>query len=225
MPAHPMAIGDFMGDLPTWLAVVVAALGGGVAYLEYRRANRWKRSEFVAAQMEKFFSDPKIAMALTLVDYSRIKLRPDGAPAGRGKQGILFTDEVLCEALRDHREFANETECFSDDQTLARAAFDALLSGLDTFDHFIETKLVTVNDLRPYLSYWINVLANPATEWKDPRFYQRLQDFICAYGYTGVAKLFARFGNKKPSESTSHRELVARAKERRSEHAAPPAQR
>ena len=52
---------------------VVAFLGAAVAFLigllQYRKAQRWKRSEWLATEMQAFFADPVVKAALYMIDW------------------------------------------------------------------------------------------------------------------------------------------------------------
>ena len=69
------------GDVPTWLGVVGAVIVFILGRAEYRISQQWKRSECLAAEVDRFFAQPKVATALLLIDYSAIRLEPDGSRA------------------------------------------------------------------------------------------------------------------------------------------------
>ena len=60
-------------DTGNW--ITLAAMSGGlIAFLagltQYRRAQRWKRAEFVAGEMKEFKADPWVRNALLLLDWN-----------------------------------------------------------------------------------------------------------------------------------------------------------
>jgi hypothetical protein len=184
------------GDVPTWLGIV----GGVIIFLlgraEYRIAQQWKRSEFLAAEVDRFFAQPRVATALLLVDYSAIRLEPDGRRAGQPTAATLvLTDTVMTSALRVHTDFKNDTEEFGPEEMLAREAFDELLTGFERFDHHIQIGLIEIDDVKVYLGYWVEKFVDPRSEWKPPEFYAALARFVSAYHYVGAARLFKAFGH------------------------------
>jgi hypothetical protein len=53
--------------------------------------------------------------------------------------------------------------------------------------------VIRVEDLYPYLRYWIDVMTNPSRKWKDESFYAAMDRFIQEYRYDGVAQLVRDF--------------------------------
>jgi hypothetical protein len=188
------------GDVPTWLGI----LGGVILFLlgraEYRTSQQWKRSEFLAAEVDRFFAQPRVATALLLVDYSAIRLDPEGRRARQPTADTLvLTDSVITSALRIHTDFKNDTEEFGPEEMMAREAFDELLTGFERFAHHIQIGLIEIDDAKVYLGYWVEKLVDPRSEWKPPDFYAALARFARAYQYAGAARLFAAFGHPLPA--------------------------
>jgi len=181
---------QFWDDAPTWIGVAAAVAAFVVGLWQYRTAQQWKRAEFVAAEMKAFFADAQVATALILIDYSEIKLDPSGRIS---KTGRRFDDAMVISALAVHTKFAGEIEKFGEEEMQARLAFDALLTGLERFDHYVRAGLIEIDDLKVYLDYWIDKMGNPAKGWKAAAFYDALADFVNGYGYSGVAHLFLAF--------------------------------
>ena len=61
----------------------IALLGGAVAFVaalwQYRIAQRWKRAEWIAAEMRAFLDDPWVRVTCTLIDWGarKVRLPPD----------------------------------------------------------------------------------------------------------------------------------------------------
>src|SRR5262245_3687966 len=158
---------EFWGDIPTWLGVGVALWTIVRGLREYTTAQDWKRAEFLASEVDRFFSTRGVATALLLIDYSRIRLAPDGTRARRDDaRAHTYTDLSIISALRVHTDFADETEQFDEHEMLVRQAFDDLLTGLERFAHHVEVQLISADDLKTYLAYWLEKLASEQTKWK-----------------------------------------------------------
>ena len=186
-------------DVPAWVG-----LGGGIVafYLgrrEYRNAQQWKRSEFLASEVDRFFAQPRVATALLLIDYSEIRLEADGRRANTATPSShVLTDAMMTTALRVHTQFKNDTESFNPPEMLAREAFDEILTGFERFDHHIKIGLIDVADAKVYLGYWVERLADPRSEWKPLEFYVALARFVKVYQYRGAAHLFRKFRHPLP---------------------------
>lgn len=63
------------GWTPDDLLKAATLLGAAVAFviglIQYRRAQQWKRAEWVAQEMKGVFSDPLVQAALTMIDWGQ----------------------------------------------------------------------------------------------------------------------------------------------------------
>jgi hypothetical protein len=179
--------------LGTAAAAFVAFLAGLV---QYRHAQRWKRSELVAKEVKEFKSDPAVRNALFMLDWNEgyVELFPqEPDPA---KRSALVTDALLGHALaplpdkaaaRLHDEFKRE-------EVAIRAAFDELFDALERFEYFIQAGLVSRREFDPYLRYWVDLLGDRSGRRKPPAVLDALWAYIDFYSYSGVQKLLRRYG-------------------------------
>jgi hypothetical protein len=189
-----------LSDLATWIGLAVGIVTAYFGLREYRTAQQWKRAEFLAAEVDKFFATPGVATALLLIDYSRIRLGPDGKRASSKATGsFVATDAMIIDALRIHTEFVDETEAFNEQETIVRFAFDELLTGFERFAHHVENSLVSLEDLKTYVGYWVEKLADPRSKWKPVEFYVAVARFVDAYQYKGAKRLFRQMGHPLPA--------------------------
>ena len=93
------------------LASIGAYFGALAAFsiglLQYRRADYWKRCEFLAREMKEYFADPKVGLTMTMIDWGvrRIKLfeATNSKDSSVQDSGIRRVDRALqCAALRPH---------------------------------------------------------------------------------------------------------------------------
>ena len=157
------------------LALIGAIVGFLVGLFQYRRAQRWKKAEFLANEMKYFFATPRVQRALILIDWGsrRFQLLESGAA---NTPQTLVTRKMQALGLRPHvllGPAASDDEVFVIEGTIARKGFtveeaairdcyDAFLDGLEQFSSYVKTSLVDINSLRPYLGYWIAEIASPA---------------------------------------------------------------
>lgn len=191
-------------DVVTMIVAVIGVVFGLITLrqglAQRHTEQQWKRAEFVAKEIKELFSIPQVQTAMWLIDYSALFLNQDGTRRRSQGSAWRITDEVMISSLCDHRTFKDDTESFNDQEMLCREAFDAWLTGLETLYHYVETDLVSIDDLRPHLRYWIKKMCVPDPQWKDLAFYPALAKFIHSYEYEGVVKLCKRFGHEIPQE-------------------------
>jgi hypothetical protein len=167
--------------------LIGAAVAFVVGLMQYRRAQQWKRAEWVAQEMKALFGDPIVQAALLMIEWSgrRIALYPDRQ--AEADRYVRLTNESVADALMIHTERADRP--FTDVEADVRAAFDRFLDGLERFHSYVETGLVELSDLRPYLKYWAAALRQPRD--KGHRL-ARLTAYMRAYGYEGALDLLER---------------------------------
>ena len=95
---------------------------------------------------------------------------------------------MLTSALKHHDE-----AYFTDEETVIRQTMDEFLFKLGMFQNYIDSKLITKKDVQPYLSYWINLVADKNLKRKDEACFRQLWKFIKYYEYNPVIKLFKSF--------------------------------
>jgi hypothetical protein len=168
-----------VGD-PAWLehskfiVSIIGLLGAAIAFIvglgQYRRAQEWKRAEFLANEIKELLADPKAANAFMMIDWGarRIKLDPNEKPTlvtyrMQSKALLPHTfaqggGDVVIESSNASIEEAN-LRSFRPDEALIRDCYDALLDRLDRLGSYLETGLLSASDMRPYLGYYIDELA------------------------------------------------------------------
>lgn len=176
------------------IALFGAAVAFVVGLLQYRKSQRWKRSEWVAQEMDGFFKDPVVRSALCMIDWGarRLELYPNREKPE--ERFVVVTDDRMARALEFHE---NRPEGFTEDEAAIRDAFDHLLDRLERIHSFVEAGLVTVADVSPYLRYWAeHILAARTDDPKVQRLVQ-LRRFIDRYSFSGVAILFDRLAGRR----------------------------
>lgn len=78
-------------------------------------------------------------------------------------------------------------------ETKIRDSYDVFLDYLQRFGHFIEAGLVSSDELRPYLSYWLESIAYGDAQ-EDNEWRCALLSYINYYKFSGVVRLFGEYG-------------------------------
>ncbi len=121
------------------------------------------------------------------------------------KQHVIVTDEMVSQALMHHADHQDRFGNFTDAEAAIRDAFDGFLGGLDRFETFIVARLVEIEDVAPYLDYWLEHLSIKDASDDEQRLVA-LNNYIEVYGFDGVTNLIARYKEyKTPNTGCSRR--------------------
>jgi hypothetical protein len=217
----------FWGLATQWLiglALLIAARAGTLAVFRYSRHCQWQRLNWLQSQIQDFQSQPEVERVLEILDYEEYRLFDLTLPNGRE---IRFeaSDERMKRALRSHDQMVKTRSGLNqirqvrtqpgkmDDQTAQvfdryiseefpielalRDWFDHFLTGLEKFETLIEAGLVSPNDLKPFVIYWIKLISDRQFRREGGSgFYDQLFHYIYWAGYSGVQRLFERYGYK-----------------------------
>lgn len=112
---------------------------------------------------------------------------PAGAPPTAAAESVkaMPADESAAERPASDR--------FEPVEEHLRGAFDRFCDGLERFEHFVESGLVDVSDVRPYLDYWFQVISGQRAQM-DPVARQALVTYMDTYGYRGSLRLIESAG-------------------------------
>jgi len=99
--------------------------------------------------------------------------------------------QIFKSALQYHKFKAADPskDRFTRIEVAIRDNFDCFLSYFERFEHFIEAGLITPEELKPYLRYWIETISDNIED--DVRNF--INHYIERYNYKGTQNLFKRF--------------------------------
>jgi len=166
-------------------ALTVFALG----LYQYAQAQKWKRREFIAAQIKEFEANKDIQIMMTILDWTDRKVYFP-SEAGGDPVELRVDDQVLCSALLPH-EAAGRYDRY---EVLIRDRVDRFLEMLVRLENFVDARLISVDELRPYMHYWIKLIAGQMPGWHSPEVFILLLNYIQRYGFDGAAELIKQFG-------------------------------
>jgi len=187
------------------LALLGAAIAFAIGLWQYTRAQQWKRAEFLANEIKDLQADTRAATALSMIDWESrdFNLRPGDATPTR------VTREMQVRALVPHT-IANPSKQldtqsptaidgaqrrgFSEAEADIRDSFDALLDRLDRLGSYLQTRLLTANDMRPYIGYYVNDIAARTTDPDEALWCVSFLTYVHFYHFEGVVWLFREFG-------------------------------
>lgn len=191
------------------LVALAGILGAVVAFLiglrQYQISQKWKVKEFVANEMKEFFEDWRVRNALLLIDWGSRQLKLEAPSESSNEPFKRVTRAIQISSLRPHTMLGEEgaadaaaTEedysSFSILEAQIRDTYDCLLDYFERFSGFLESDLVPVDELRPYLQYWIDDIAATKGKEEDLLWTLALFTYIQFYRFTGTVRLFSEFG-------------------------------
>lgn len=167
--------------------LAVAALGAAAGLGQYRKAQRWKRNEFVASEVTHFTSDPLCRNAMLMLDWGSrpIDLFPHEPDLQR--RFVRIDRPLLQTALLTHDQIGRR---YTDAEAAIRDCFDGYFGYLDRFHQFVEAGLISVGDVRPYLEYWMITIDREL----DPVMQERIKDYVTYYRFNGAQSLLTKLG-------------------------------
>ncbi|HIK45395.1 MAG TPA: lipase family protein [Leptolyngbyaceae cyanobacterium M65_K2018_010] len=208
------------------LGLMAAALIG-LAWLRLcREQRRWRRVELARAEAKAFREREPIRNVLDILDYEEYRTFYIPHPKDGRLLSFKPNDHRLQRALRSHQQMVKMrsgldeikrlaadpqhpispktlelVERYDDEEFLIeitlRDWFDSFLGGLEYFEILIESNLVTAEELKPFIIYWIRLIGDRRYRRKGGSgFYDQLFHYIHWAGYGRVQNLFERYGFK-----------------------------
>jgi len=202
---------------------LVAAI---IAVRTFRRTEKWKRAEFLAREMKEFFDNPRVRTALTLIDWSsrNVPLLDQSAPEFVTREDqcralvphVLPNEPVVSDIERSSKDIGSSKVPFSIKEAAIRDCFDAFLDGLERFSNYVQTGLVDISALRPYLGYWIDDIYSytPDMDEADAEWSAILLTYIQFYNYSGVQWLFEAFNQSIDPSKARYKEFLTRMRDK-----------
>jgi hypothetical protein len=202
-------------------ALLGASIAFGVGLLQYRRAQRWKRAEFLANEMKDFLATPRVQKALLLIDWGcrEIQLLEDRPT---DESWVTVTRQMQTMGLRPHIlldrtgsdsetftvDEAAPGEGFTQSQAAIRDCYDAFLDGLEKFASHAKAGLIDLPSLRPYIGYWVDDISSPTDNVEDAAWCAALLTYVSFYRFEDVLWLFDRFGSSIRPSSTVYNSFL-----------------
>lgn len=175
-------------------AVALTALAFGL--YQYYIAQKWKRAEFAAAQLQLLSSDEELDLCCKLLDWSgRVSAVPVKYQALTDARTFDHDWRVMKEAMLPEEDSARADWDWDWDwqHMMYRDMFDRFFSYLERIDHYISIDLISAGDVAS-LRYWIEQLERPRFLPENEQ--SLFRTFVTRYGYSGVSNLSKRFAGR-----------------------------
>ncbi|PZU99001.1 MAG: hypothetical protein DCF32_19140 [Leptolyngbya sp.] len=191
----------------------------------YQQQRRWQRVKLARQEVKAFRERQAVKNVLDILDYEEYRTFYIKHPEDGRLISFEATDHRLRRALRSHDQMVKMRSGLDEIKRLAsqsnaiapktlelvqrydseefiieitlRDWFDSFLGGLEYFEIMIESGLVTTEEIKPFIIYWINLIGDRRYRRKGGSgFYDKLFHYIYWAGYGRVRNLFERFGFK-----------------------------
>ncbi|MET0389526.1 MAG: hypothetical protein ABW321_26370 [Polyangiales bacterium] len=181
------AIAQMVGGL-------LGLLGLGIGLLQYADAQKWKRSEFAAAQLELLTKDPELELCCKLLDWAgRVSPVPEKYSALTSDKQFVHDWETMKTAMLPE-EATLDVE-WTWQHMMYRDLFDRFFGYLDRINHYISIGLISTRDVAS-LDYWLEQIIAP--RFAPARDRQLFVAFLERYGYDGTLELSRRLVKSRP---------------------------
>lgn len=190
------ALGTSWADRLELLKIGLAVVAFSIGWCQYHKAQVWKRVEFVAAEMTRFFDDEAAKEAMTMLDWRRKRMTLYKYRDANDLEKETVTYAIVARSLGTDPKLN-----YDKIQSAIREVFERFLLFLARFEGFVRTGVVEENDLTPYLDYWLKLLAGNDENSPEVthQVLPQLWDFIHFYGYKDVARFVERYeGSLRP---------------------------
>lgn len=180
----------------TLLGYALAAVGSILAYKQWTDDRKWKQREVLRGLIASLNETPGSRNAMMMLSSSDrdIPLLDAEEPADRYVRVTWrnVAESLIPEDLMRHR-YNNKEEAI-------RNSFEDFLGRLNHIEHYLESNLLNVKDIKPFVEIWGQKFKCLSEE---PHLHRNLKLYIAWRDLKGVQNLFARFADGDYIDLTS----------------------
>jgi hypothetical protein len=221
-------------------AAVATCVGAVVAFIvglrQFRRGQTWKRAEFLSNEMKELQADIRSANALKMIDWGLRRIKLEATEDVQNNARVVVTYAEQGRALLPHtfeqppptiehnagaaQSVVAEPEVgvdgpklrrYTRKEMLIRDCYDSLFDRLDRFGGYLKMRLVSVKDLKTYVGYYIDDIAEDPHDATESLWMLCLLTYVSFYRFDGVVVLFKAFGKDISPRSHLFMKLVRQA--------------
>lgn len=194
------------------ITFVGAFIAFSLAFTQYVISQKWKKTEFLAQEYKAFVSDKYVQRAMYLLDFpfSNFQLFDSEVISDKNSSNYFISYpntkivvccdfEIVAKALSEQYDDEKKEE-FNSAMNIIRYTFDKFSFRLGLFQKHISSGLIKIEDLKPYLQYWIDTIINPGTYRLDnnQHSYKKMKieliRYLHKYDYISLHLLLQKFG-------------------------------
>jgi hypothetical protein len=176
-------------DIISLIGVILALGGLAFGLYQYYIAQKWKRAEFAAQQLEKLSADPELDLCCKLLDWAiRISPVPEKYAALTDEKTYVHDWRTLHQAMLP--EEGSDNVDWDWQHMMYRDTFDKFFNYLERINHYISINLISERDVAT-LRYWLEQITDP--RFLPPEKRTLFLRYIERYNYQGVLEMMRRF--------------------------------
>jgi hypothetical protein len=181
-------LASIIKDLGT---LVFGAIGGAFVLWRWMIDQKWRRVQYAQQLIKEFTSKENTKRAFEFLDSHR---QVDVLPGeyGGGKSKAYADEGMLIASLKTSKEITALNQLKTHEYGI-RNSFDEFFTDLSSFQHHVETGLIKIEDIKPYLEYWIKSI-NGYGKIHGPALAKQINKFLKDYDYLPVIKLSKSMG-------------------------------
>jgi hypothetical protein len=175
-------------DFESWVKIApttIGALGFSFGVWQYTKAQRWKKAEFAAKELDKLSSDSTLAMACLFLDWEQRRIDiPQQFKSRTKDETFVHSWGALELAMSPDLVPKDGRDGFTWQEVMYRDIFDKFFTYIHMINHYLEINLLEKKDIA-VLKYWMEQVCKSKLHNKKPIF----KDYLVSFGYTGVVSL------------------------------------
>ena len=164
---------------------------------------KWRRVQYAQSLIKEFLEKNTTVEAFNILDVSDEEVEFSGQNSKTKK--ILITDTFLIGALSTFDQKTKNTP----KELVVRIILDGFFDDLNIFQNHVDTGLIKLRDIRPYLEYWIKELVGQGRSHKSAFFGQQVCRYLNYFGYEKVVTLAKNMGDRFPEVSNNKQRPIA----------------
>jgi hypothetical protein len=168
----------FLKENKEIIATLVAMIGGAFALWRWIIDQRWRRVQYAQTLIKDFMEKDYTEKVFEILDTDG---PVDFFIADDEEITINITDEFLIGALSTFDQKRDNT----DHELIVRDICDEFFSDLSIFQSHIEAGLIQLNDISPYLEYWMRALSG-REKVRGLEFAKQARMFMDYFGYKRI---------------------------------------
>jgi hypothetical protein len=181
------------------LSLIVLSIGAYKGYLEYKKAQMWKKVDFFFSEYKKFIDDPYVTKTLIMLDGYKVLL-PVAKNELDGENDYLdFKPSNLAKALENVGKEIDRPR----DEVYIRLCVDKFLLKIGLFERYLDSQIVDEKQIKSYFGYYFQIMGDPEDSTIEPDTKKVLYKFMRQYNYAGAITLLEKAGYKIPPDKFS----------------------